>query len=340
MMEEVMKYLHALLLAAFLITPTIASTQGKKEAKKRFSKGVELFKKGDNEGALVEFKAAYNAQPHFKVRYNIGMTLYNLNRYVEAEEELKAYITEGGDDVPQDKKTTVQSILYEIASYIGSVSLNCDVDGAQVFVDGEYVATLPLSQPFKLDVGEHIIEVKAEGYSDYSEKVSMPGAKDITVHAELSATEPATGIIKTPPPPGTECTYDGHCRRPKVCYKEKCMSKASKRAALNADKYHGKELLIPGAVLASAGGALFVTGLILLLVANQVDGAPVGVGITGITMLIICPSLSLVGMILAAIGRYRLKRWKSQQSTSLNIPAFPYLTPIPGGGMVGVGGYF
>jgi tetratricopeptide (TPR) repeat protein len=50
------------------------------KAKVHFEKGVELFKNDDYEAALVEFKAAYRAKPHYAVRYNIGICLYELHR--------------------------------------------------------------------------------------------------------------------------------------------------------------------------------------------------------------------------------------------------------------------
>ena len=82
----------------FAPAPALAEfpDESQEEAKVRFQKGVELFKDEDFVGALVEFKAAYNAKPHFLVRYNIGMTLYNLHRYAEAFAEPAASLAEGG----------------------------------------------------------------------------------------------------------------------------------------------------------------------------------------------------------------------------------------------------
>ena len=164
----------AVTLALALAAPSISTAQGKSEAKQRFQKGVKLFKKGNHEGALVEFRAAYDAKPNWKVRYNIGMTLYKLNRYVEADVELRAYLLEGGDAVPEKTLTEVQSILFEIQSYIGTVDVSCDVMGAKIYVDGVFVSTYPLDKPLPLDVGEYVFELRAEGHDPMSRKVSVP----------------------------------------------------------------------------------------------------------------------------------------------------------------------
>ena len=70
----------------------------KEKAGKHFEKGVELFNNGDYEAALVEFEAAYEAHPHYAVRYNLGITLYKLHRYGAAVGQIEKYLVEGGGE--------------------------------------------------------------------------------------------------------------------------------------------------------------------------------------------------------------------------------------------------
>lgn len=168
-----------------------------KTAKDHFDRGVELSKKGDHEGALVEFRAAYEAEPHYKVKYNIGVSLYKLNRYLESKEELETYLSEGGSEIPEETRTEIKAILFEIMTYIGTLEIVCDIDGAEVRLDGLPVGTTPLSGPLQLDVGEHEVEVEAEGYAVFSRAVSVPGGT-------VTQLEVTLGDVEEEPPPVEE----------------------------------------------------------------------------------------------------------------------------------------
>ncbi len=163
------------------------------EAGTRFDKGVELTKLGDYDGALVEFRAAYDAAPDYRVSYNIGICLYRLGRYVEALTELSAYLAEGGDAVPQDRRIEVESILQEITTYIGALEVECNVDGAWILVDGRPAGETPLAAPLFVDVGEHQIVVQKKGWSSFMSTVSVPGGKTVAIEANLSQ---AKGLSK------------------------------------------------------------------------------------------------------------------------------------------------
>ncbi len=303
--------LTAVTLALALAAPGQCPAQGKTEAKQRFQKGVKLFKKGNHEGALVEFRAAYDAQPHWKVRYNIGMTLYKLDRYVEADVELQAYLLEGGDSVPEKTLTEVQSILYEIQAYIGTVDVSCDVMGAKIYVDGVLAASYPLDQPLRLDVGEYVLELRAEGHDPMSKKVSVPGGKEISVtFTFVEETEPVDEPVDEP----ADEPVDEPTDEPAPAPKKKSTSRA---------------LLISGSVLAGVGLPTTVVGIALFAWDPDWLWDPA-------LSLIVCGSAVLAtGAALIIVGALRLK--KQRQS---GLALAPYLTPIRGGGMIGLAASF
>lgn len=323
------------LLLVVLQVPGLATGQGESEASDRFDKGVSLFKAGDYGGALVEFQAAYEASPHFLVRYNVGMTLFKLHRYVEAEAELSAYLAEGGDQVPKKKKKKVQSQLVEIMSYIGSLSLSCNVEGARVHVDGEFAATLPITQPLRLDVGEHSLEVRAEGYTTHSEKVSVPGGKQVELLVELVPLGEGHGAgddEQTVPDEGKECAQDKHCEWPRVCYGGECVSKQTKRNLESG----GLNLMIPGYVLLGLGIPALAAGLGLLTGQGPDSISLAWSPLAGIGAAAIVTSVPLI--IVGHLARKRMK--KLERSGSLARSFTAYLSPLPGGGLLGAAGTF
>ncbi|MBW2262972.1 MAG: hypothetical protein JRG91_13425 [Deltaproteobacteria bacterium] len=304
--------LTAVTLALALAAPAISHAQGKSEAKQRFQKGVKLFKKGNHEGALVEFRAAYDAKPNWRVRYNIGMTLYKLDRYVEADVELRAYILEGGDSVPEKTLTEVQSILFEIQAYIGTVDVSCDVVGAKIYVDGVFVSTYPLDEPLPLDVGEYVFEVRAAGQDPMSKKLSVPGGKEIS--ANFTFIEPEEPLDEPVDEPVDE-PDDQETTTPEKSSRVK--------------KPIGKPLLISGAVIGGAGLVAGVLGIALYAYdSDWLWSQSVGLMAAGFSTL-------GVGLTLTIVGVLRLKKEKKA-----GLALTPYFSPIRGGGMLGLAASF
>jgi hypothetical protein len=230
-----------------LLTPPVTAQEPDDEAVERFDKGVELYKQGNFGGALVEFRAAYEASPHHMVRFNIGMTLFKLNRYVEAEQELEAFLAEAGQDVEEETRIEVEEVLSDIVGYIGLLSVHCNVQGASLHIDGKLVATLPLQEPIKLDVGEYYIEVSADGHRKYEEQVTLPGGKLV---ARTVTLEPL------PAPPEEEpCRSDDDCNQYEGCHSGMCVP---------GSLLKGRKLVIAGAVLLPGGLGAAIAGMVML----------------------------------------------------------------------------
>ncbi len=169
------------------------------EAKERFDNGVILFKAGNYEGALVEFEAAYEAQPHFAVRYNIGITLYKLHRYLEAYVELEAYLLEGGSGIDEERQVEVQETLKALKKFVGVLEVRCEVEGARLIVEGEEQEGLTVP----LNVGVYVIGVEAEGYEAYSKKIALLSGERLSLDVELVEKK------KAPPPPKRKTIHRG-----------------------------------------------------------------------------------------------------------------------------------
>ena len=177
----------AILLCFGILLGTAAAQaeDAKEKASVHFEKGVSLFKNEDYKAALVEFEAAYEAQPHFAVRYNVAICLYKLKRYGDAADQIQRYLSEGGDKIPSDKKKEIEEIYAELESLVGSLTVLSNVAGAQVLVDGKPRDRIPMLFPLKLDVGEYEIEIRAEGYEPHVEDIKLPGGEDAVIDVEL-----------------------------------------------------------------------------------------------------------------------------------------------------------
>ncbi len=74
--------------------------------------------------------------------------------------------------------------------FIEVISLN---EGAQVFLDGEEVGSVPLPEKIRAPVGEHSIKVTRRGYTQHLEVVRVKRRRTATVEADLLA---ISGILR------------------------------------------------------------------------------------------------------------------------------------------------
>lgn len=175
------------ILALVLWAPRPAGAGGKEEAKKHFEKGVSLFNNDDFDGALVEFMAAYQAQPHYSVRYNLGICYYKLQQYPDAVAEMTAYLMEGKEQIPEDRRNEVEELLMELKDLVAVLDVTASVADAVLYLDGVRVGPLPMDRPLQLNVGKYEVEILADGYEKFLQEVLLPGGTNQKVHAELLA---------------------------------------------------------------------------------------------------------------------------------------------------------
>jgi len=66
----------------------------------------------------------------------------------------------------------------------GKVAVSCDVEGADIFVDGEFVGNCPST--LALNEGTHTIEVKKEGRGAFKREIRVLAGSETSMRAELS----------------------------------------------------------------------------------------------------------------------------------------------------------
>src|SRR5215218_10346672 len=84
--------------------PATPTKEARDEAKSRFLKGLDLFKEGDYQAALIEFRRANELAPNYNVLYNIGQVYFQLTDYPNALNSLERYLKEGGDQVSAKRR--------------------------------------------------------------------------------------------------------------------------------------------------------------------------------------------------------------------------------------------
>ena len=121
-----------------------------------FNRGVEYVQDGDLKGALIEFKRAYAVAANYRVLYNLGQVENELREYTEAQAYFQRYLKDGGDDIPAARRREVEALLGKLAGRIATLTIETDVPGAELFVDGVSIGKSPLSGPVRVSTGSRI----------------------------------------------------------------------------------------------------------------------------------------------------------------------------------------
>jgi hypothetical protein len=79
------------------------------------------------------------------------------------------------------------------SSVTGTLTVSSTTEGAEVFVDGEKVGTIPLPTSVPLAPGEHTIKVQKPGFAPLMDVFTITRRKDTKMEVELV---PVTGIAK------------------------------------------------------------------------------------------------------------------------------------------------
>jgi len=187
--------LMAVVLALDLVAPafpapataqpaTVPNDAARAEARERFDRGLRLFNAGDNAGALVEFRRAYDLVQNPIVLYNIGLVYGQMGRAVEATDALDQVLASPGPLSPE-RLALARKTRDEQAARIAQVAVDANVDGARIEIDGIEVGKTPAAAPLRVPGGTHVIGLVAPGYSPQRKEIAIASGERQALHFEL-----------------------------------------------------------------------------------------------------------------------------------------------------------
>jgi hypothetical protein len=191
--------------------PGASTRDARAEARDRFDRGLRLFNAGDNAGALVEFRRAYELVANEIVLYNIGLVYAQMGRAVDATDALDRVLASPGS-LSSERLALAKRTRDEQAARVAEVAVDANVEGARVEVDGIETAKTPLSKPLRLPSGTHVIGLIAPGFSPQRKEIAIAGGQKQSLHFALVAMQGRLAhlVVKTHLPGADLFVDDDH----------------------------------------------------------------------------------------------------------------------------------
>lgn len=183
--------------------PSKPTEIAKERARALHRDGAALYLQGHYEKALAAFTAAWALVHHSDLAGNLAECEIKLGRYRDAAEHVQ-YIL---DDPAASKRLREGAVARQrdVAAHVATVRVTLSEPTATLTIDGREVPKEALRGPLFLDPGEHVFLAKERGFQDATATKTLPAGASETVTLVLAkeapASVPAPGVTASAPPP-------------------------------------------------------------------------------------------------------------------------------------------
>ena len=164
-------------------TPLAESLSG--GAKAAYDAAVILRNNSDCAGAIAKYQQAYDLAQDPRLLFDMAVCERDLRAYARMQGLLLRYEREDAAAIPPEQKAAVEAALAAIHNLVGAVHVTVSEDDADVSVDGEGAGKTPLAAPVVLDLGQHALAVKKEGFEPVERTVAISGGNETSVTIAL-----------------------------------------------------------------------------------------------------------------------------------------------------------
>jgi hypothetical protein len=196
------------LVLAFLMTPMVVAhaeteqpwaigvtEQQKAQAQKLLEEGNVLFLAKNYAEALEKYKSAVGAWDHPAIRFNMVRCLIQLDRPVDASDNLALALKYGA--APMEEAVYSEALSYQklLANQIGDLDVHCEQGGVKVTLDGQPLLNCPGKEHRRVAPGQHQLVGTKDGFLTKTTEVVVLGAKTQDSKIELVPLGKAAKVV-------------------------------------------------------------------------------------------------------------------------------------------------
>lgn len=138
--------------------------------------GIEQRRSGEDALAVQLFNDALALRPDSaRAKVHLGTAHHALGDWLAADLFLREALASRDDPYVTRHRSELEQELEVVAGHLGELRVEADVEGAQVRLNGRVVATTPVRQPVRVEVGSYRMEVERTGF--------VPAVRDVSIAA-------------------------------------------------------------------------------------------------------------------------------------------------------------
>ena len=142
------------------------------EYKRAIAGALQEYNVGNFAEAHALFERAHAVRPSARTWRGIGMTCFELRKYLRAREALQAALRDSRQPLTPAQRREAEQLLERTGAYIGTLHIQTTPASATVMLDGE-----PISGEQSVELGDHELTLRAPGYLDLTRRISVEGGK-------------------------------------------------------------------------------------------------------------------------------------------------------------------
>ena len=174
----------------------LETTQG--EADRLFERGVAARKEGRLADAEALFRKAWALKKTWDIAANLGLTELNLGKIPEGAEHVLYAMAQLPPSESDAMRENLRKAFVEARREVAGIDVRCDVDGAEVFLNGTSKGTTPVLGTLFAVPGQSTIEVRKDGYTTERRTITVKKGGAETVRIALVKQEPPPERSKVP----------------------------------------------------------------------------------------------------------------------------------------------
>lgn len=168
------------------------SQEDQQAALKLFAEGNALLKDSVFVQAAAKYREALKHWDHPAIHYNLVLALLNLDQPVEVHQHLEAAMKYGPAPLDADKFEQARAYKILIEKQLARIVVTCEVEGANVVMDGRPLFVAPGRYEGLVRAGPHTIVATREGYLTNETSPNLVSGKTTTIDLQLYTSESLT----------------------------------------------------------------------------------------------------------------------------------------------------
>jgi tetratricopeptide (TPR) repeat protein len=157
----------------------------------RIQAGKSAYSKGDYEGAIEEFKAAFDLKATPGALFNIARSYEKMGRYEEAIDFLRQYLDlDKNASDRADVEENIRRLQKSIRERFQELSVSSDPPGAEIYLDDRNSGLQGQTNfRFKVTPGPHTLFIDLNGYEPIKRDFVMPDDKPLALDFKMKKLE-------------------------------------------------------------------------------------------------------------------------------------------------------